>query len=115
MYALMYSPSTTTSSRWRTTTESDSWEAPRVGATWSNAYVDVPCNALGTSTFRLEVRDEEPLTLWTSMGELTFRANEVSPRAMCTGVAFHEGFGGIAGVLFSTRVTGATQNCTGLR
>ncbi len=115
MYALMYSPSSAVSPRWRTTTENDSWEAPRVGATWSNAFVEVPCSALGTSSFRLEVRDEELLTLWERMGEMTFTASEVSPRAMCTGVAFHEGFGGIAGVLFSATVTGAAQNCTGLR
>lgn len=81
---------------------------------WSNAFVEIPC-AARTSTFRLEVRDEELFSLWERMGETTFRASEVSPRAMCSGIAFHEGFGGVAGVLFSTSVTGATQNCTGLR
>ncbi|TAK30487.1 MAG: hypothetical protein EPO40_07365 [Myxococcaceae bacterium] len=115
MFALMYSPGTAVSPRWTTSTENDSWEAPRVGAVWSNAFVEIPCAALGTSTFRLEVRDEELFSLWERMGETTFRGSEVSPRAMCSGIAFHEGFGGVAGVLFSTSVTGATQNCTGLR
>lgn len=115
MYALMYAPGTAVSPRWRTSTENDAWEAPRAGATWTNAVVEVPCAALGTSSFRLEVRDEELFSLWERMGETTFRASEVSPRAMCAGVAFREGFGGVAGVLFSTSVTGATQNCTGLR
>lgn len=115
MFALMHSPDTAVSPRWRTSTENDSWEAPRAGATWSNAFVEVPCAALATSSFRLEVRDEELFSLWEPMGQTSFRANEVSPRAMCTGTAFREGFGGVAGVLFRTTVTGATQNCTGLR
>jgi hypothetical protein len=114
MFANLYSPATATTNRWRTTTEDDSWEAPRAGATWANAYVDVPCSALGASQFRLEVRDADVIGS-DLVGNLTFRANEVSPRAICTGYAFHEGVEGIAGALFRASVTGATQNCTGLR
>ncbi len=114
IFAQMYSPPGAGSPLWRTSTEDNSWEAPRAGATWSNAYIDVPCATLGVTQYRLAVRDADVIGS-ELMGEMTFRASEVSPRAMCGGFAFRAGFQGVAGILFSTRVTGGTQNCTGLR
>lgn len=87
-----------------------------MGAAWANAFIEVPCSALSASQYRIEVRDDDVIGS-DRMGEVTFRASEVSPRAICTGFAFREGFEGVAGLLFTARVTGGSpaQNCTGLR
>jgi hypothetical protein len=114
MFAQMYNPAGAGSPVWRTSTEDNSWEAPRAGATWNNAYIDVPCNTLGVTQYRLSVRDED-LVGSEPMGEMNFRASELTPQAMCAGYAFRPGFAGVAGILFRVTVTGGTQNCTGLR
>jgi hypothetical protein len=75
----------------------------------------IPCVTRGVTQYSIEVRDEEPLSLWTSMGTMTFRGSEVTPEAICTGWAFREGFQGVAGMLFEVGIEGATPNCTGLR
>ncbi len=114
MFAQLHNPATATSTVWRTPTENDSWEAPRVGATWPTAYVDIPCSALGATLYGLDVRDHDPIPPDDPVGQIDFRGSEVSPHAICTGWAFHEGVDGLAGVLFTAHVTGGTQNCTGL-
>lgn len=115
MYAILRQPPSSTSI-WTTPTEDDSFEAPRAGAMWpaERSTLRIPCATRGVTQYSLEVRDEELLSLWTSMGTMTFRGSEVTPEAICTGWAFHEGFQGVAGVLFEVGVEGATPNCAGL-
>lgn len=116
MFGILRQPPSSTSI-WTTPTEDDSFEAPRAGAMWpaERSTLRVPCATRGVNQYSLEIRDEEPLSLWTSMGTMTFRASEITPEAICSGWAFHDGFAGVAGVLFEVGVEGATPNCTGLR
>ncbi len=116
MFAILRQPPSSTSI-WTTPTEDDSFEAPRAGAMWpaERSTLRIPCATRGVTPYSIEVRDEEPLSLWTSMGTTTFRGSEVTPEAICTGWAFREGFQGVAGMLFEVGIEGATPNCTGLR
>ena len=115
MFAILRQPPSSTSI-WTTPTEDDSFEAPRAGAMWpaERSTLHIPCVTRGVTQYSIEVRDEESLSLWTSMGTMTFRGSEVTPEAICTGWAFREGFMGVAGMLFQVSITGASPNCTGL-
>ncbi len=114
MYAVLTVPPATTP-RWRTPTENDAWIAPREGVMWNEAIIEAPCADRSTTRYQVEIRDEDLFTTFLRMGATSFTLSEVSPRGLCTGWAWREGFDGIAGMLFRVSVRGGTQDCQGLR
>lgn len=94
--------------------EQDTWQAPRVAASWSNAVWRVPCGDASTSV-SYEVRDED--LAFDDQVETTtsFVPGAVPPQALCTGWGWlKRDREGLVGTLIRFDVSQATQACEGL-
>lgn len=93
--------------------EQDTWQAPRVAASWSNAVWRVPCGDASTSV-SYEVSDEDLAFDDQVETTTTFVPGAVPPQALCNGWGWLEGREGLVGTLIRFDVSQATQACEGL-
>jgi hypothetical protein len=97
---------------WNTTAIQDSFRAPNVGGTWTNAEWRGPCRSSTQIQFSATDEDlafDDPVE---TSPAVTF-AN-IRPAAICSGWAWLPGAMGLIGTLFRLEVQGATPSCAGI-